>query len=482
MTCNACPTGTRYTFVFWFSPRCSRDFTYVTHAHLPARSFVLTLRPTPPRRAVRCMPYLGRLEKVVARRHSRVVGWQPRDGSEICSKQVQSRMRTLRRWALLVGLASFICVAMPKVVNAQVSEWQADPGCPAPTNLPLASLGRRADAPADDLSVRVTVTAVEGGWRAVLAASEHDGSPLGERVLEHPTCEGLNRAVLVSLSVLLGTQSPVAPDATEGAPNVDAGSVNVAGTAGAAPAQDATTPEATTTGTTGIPVDVADAAPPVTDEPAVAPEAALLQPAEVTERRSPAERHAAAADEVHDAPPPELVSPRWSLPKPTFDVYGGVVLGLEATEARTVGGEAAVLASDRNWGVRVNGGLRFSAGNVANDPDVKFWVASGTLSACKYFGAATWLVCAGPLVERIHGTVPAASNPDAEAWLLGGSVGISTLRHTRDTWGWFAQLELQVRRGANFQVQTPSTAPDSQTLFSYPWAGLLLSLGPAVRL
>jgi hypothetical protein len=362
-----------------------------------------------------------------------------------------------------------------------VSTWDADPGCPAPTNFPLASLGRRADAPADDLSVRVTVTAVEGGWRAVLAASEHDGSPLGERVLEHPTCEELNRAVLVSLSVLLGTRSPLAPDVPSGTPGADTGSIPATEAAPVAPASAVESAETGAPTETVAPTETG-AAP--ADARPEAPAQPVLQRAEVTERRSPEDRRLAAASTPHDEPPTEIVSPRWSLPKPTFDVYGGVVFGLESTDARTVGGMAAVLASNRDWGARLNGGLRFSTGNVADNPDVKFWVASGAASACKYFGAATWLVCAGPVVERIHGTVPEASEPDAEAWLLGGSVGVSTLRHTRDTWGWFAQVELQLRRGADFQVQTPSAQGDaaSRTLFSYPWVGLLLTLGPAVRL
>lgn len=377
-----------------------------------------------------------------------------------------------------VGITSFICVAAPRLAVAQVSAWEADPGCPAPTNLPLTALGRRSDAPADDLSVRVTVSAVPGGWRAVLAASEHDGSPLGERVLEHPTCEELNRAVLVSLSVLLGTQSPLAAESPETAPAAEAGSI---------PAAPETPPADGTPPTTEVahPEPASEPAPPQPEQSAQTP-APPLQGAEVTERRTPAERRAAATDSTPTDEPSDAAGvPRWTLPRPTFDVYGGVVLGFEATDARTLGGAASLLASNRDWGVRVNGGFRASTGNVADNPDVKFWVASGTASACKYFGSATWLLCAGPILERLHGTVPEASTTDAEAWLLGGSVGISTLRHTRDTWGWFAQLELQVRRGANFQVDpAPNELVDGspRTLFSYPWVGVLLSLGPAVRL
>lgn len=421
----------------------------------------------------------------VTPRHSRAVGWQGSlgAGEPGSASPLTSRLRRVQHSALLLGLISLVWIAWPRVATAQVSEWQADPGCPAPTNLPLASLGRRADAPADDLSVRVTVTAVPGGWRAVLAASEHDGSPLGERVLEHPTCEELNRAVLVSLSVLLGTQSPVAPE--EGLPAAPTDSTASPAPATTTPAPDETTapnsPASAPSSDAALPLPASQAGPAAPASP-VEPAAGIATAGE--ENNAPEERRESNAAAPLDEPPATNVSPLGSLPRPTFDIYGGGVFGLESTDARTLGGALSVLASNRDWGLRLNGGFRLSTGNVADNPDVRFRVASGSVSACKYFGAATWLVCAGPLVERLHGTVPEASNPDAEAWLLGGSVGVSTLRHTRDTWGWFAQLDVQVRRGASFQVNSPSTQGQaaSRTVFSYPWVGLLLSLGPAVRL
>lgn len=425
------------------------------------------------------MPRLGRLEMGATARHSRDVGRQRSQGAFVLALLAQvraamhacvtRRVSRTRGARAAVRSAAFICCMLPGVATAQVSAWDADPGCPAPSNLPLSSFARRPDAPADDLSVRVTVTAVQGGWRAVLAASDHGGAPMGERVLEHPTCEELNRAVLVSLSVLLGTQSPAASDASASAPG------GAAATRSSADAE----AEATPATTTEAPATTNEAplATEATQQPASPELAPALQPAEVTERRSPEDRRRARASEQVDEAPAQSVSRRWSLPRPDFDLYGGVAFGLESTAARTYGVAASVLVSDRNWGVRSTGVLRKSVGDVAENPDVSFWAATLGLGACKYLSNATWLICGGPNLERLQGSVPAATNKEAEAWLWGAGVSVSTLHHLADTWGWFAEFEFKLRRGASFELESPP-----QTMFQYPSIGLLLSVGPAVRL
>lgn len=359
-------------------------------------------------------------------------------------------VRAVRRVGIVVALS---CGVMPKPAWAQVSAWNADPGCAAPSDAPLTSTAQH-EPTQDDLSVRVTVVAIEGGWRAVLSAVDHRGMPVGERVLEHPTCDELNHAVLVSLSVLLGTRSPDLPEPTEAA--VAQADFNGVSPGGATSLDEAATPAAT----------AAEVSPPQ-------PAAAALQqpvPTETVRRSSVA------------APPPEDeapdVSPESVDPTSThLDLLPGVISALESGVARSWGVGLSGVVGQGTWGLHFGTSWRSSIGEVADNPKVSFSVVNGTLGMCHYFDSEVWLVCGGPFLEQLHGTMPEATQPDARAWLVGGALSFGTVRRSSSgRIGWFANLELNVRRSAAFQVGDPAS-----TVFQYPSVGLLLSLGPALR-
>lgn len=282
----------------------------------------------------------------------------------------------------------------------------------------------------------------------MLSAVDHRGTPVGERVLEHPTCEELNHAVLVSLSVLLGTRSPELPQATPPA--------EAEGDLGQAP------PAAPAS---QVASEVSAPSPPA---PVTSPE---LKPTPQAVRRSSVV-----------APPPEDAGPEIAAtadePKAThLDLLPGIIGALESGVARSWGVGLSGVVGQGTWGLHFGTSWRMSAGSVAEAPEVSFAVVNGTLGLCYYVDAEVWLVCGGPFLEQLHGTMPEATKPDARAWLAGGALSIGTVRRSASgRIGWFANLELNVRRSAAFQVGDPAS-----TVFRYPSIGVLLSVGPALR-
>lgn len=358
-----------------------------------------------------------------------------------------------------VLLALSLLFFSTRPANAQVTAWQAAPGCPAPSEVPVTLRALEGDR-ADDLSVRVTVTATEGGWRAILEASDHSGTPMGERILEHSTCEDLNRAVLVSLSVLLGTQSPVETE------TIDPEAV----TPNATQPEPATVPATTPTAPTEVPPS-----PPTTE----APLANAPQTEEVPAQPAQPEREPAPTRQ-EPSRPESSVMPQTDPGIPlTLDLFPALLAALEGTSANAVGAGLGGLVASGSWGARLGGEVRSSVGAVAEDPTASFWAVSGSLQGCKYFTESNaWLLCVGPMLEQLHGSVPAASRPNATAWLAGGSLSLSLVqREPSNAFGWFASLELHVRTPASFQLGSPST-----TIFVYPAVGAALSLGPTLHL
>lgn len=349
-------------------------------------------------------------------------------------------------------MLGWLAFAAPSDVLGQVNEWNAAPGCPAPHDLSLVTTNapqtKEQAGVSDDVVVRVTVTAQPEGWRALLEATDHTGQPLGERVLEHTTCEELNRVVLVSLSVFLATQTPVAapeerpPSPTvDPAPPVPAPPPPVATSAIPAPASTAGTPQPTPTPLTqGV----------RSSEPFTAQDSAPTAPSRALRGSSP-----------------------------TVELLPGIVGAVDSTVATSAGGELSMLLNLGEWGARVTGNWRTSIGAAAEDPDVEFSVASTSFAGCRYLSASRgWLVCVGPLLERLTGFVPSASRPEASAWLAGAKFGLTTLqrRETRAI-GWFLDFQVHLRRGAMFQVGAPSA-----TIFEYSSLGALLTLGPDIHL
>lgn len=382
------------------------------------------------------------------------LGWLGRTVSCTMSSTVRRTMRSTVRRTLdctarrVCAVVALLCGVMPTVARAQVSAWNADPGCAAPSDAPLTSAAHQ-EPTQDDLSVRVTVVAIEGGWRAVLSAVDHRGMPVGERVLEHPTCDELNHAVLVSLSVLLGTRSPDLPEPPE--PAAARGDFDAVTPNGAAPPASA----------------VAEASPP---QPVAAAPLQQPEPTEIVRRST-----LAARPPEDDGPD---VSPSNSAATSThLDLLPGVIGALESSVARSWGVGLSGVVGQGTWGLHFGTSWRLSAGEVADDPKVSFSVVNGTLGMCHYFDSEVWLVCGGPFLEQLHGTMPDATEPDARAWLVGGGLSFGTVRRSPSgRIGWFANLEVNVRRSAAFQVGDPAS-----TVFQYPSIGVLLSLGPAVR-
>jgi hypothetical protein len=351
----------------------------------------------------------------------------------------------------------WLTFAAPGAAFGQVREWNAAPGCPAPHDLSLVTVNRSGTTEprdkTDDVAVRVTVTAQLDGWRAILEATDHAGKPLGERVLEHTTCEELNRVVLVSLSVLLGTDSPIPAQEESLSPPTPAQATPSSPTA---PALEPAIPSPAT----------AASAPPsiINPKPTQTP---------VTEAPLRAERLVGWEKNTEVSPEIRRMS------SPTVDLLPGLVGALDSTVATSVGGEVSTLLNLREWGARLTGNWRTTVGAVLEAPEVRFSVASMSFAGCRYLSAShDWLLCFGPLLERLNGTVPAASRPEASAWLAGAKFGLTTLqRRETHVMGWFLDLHVHLRQGAVFQVGSPPSS-----IFEYPSVGALLTFGPDIRL
>ncbi len=359
-------------------------------------------------------------------------------------------------YRLLIGLFVWLTLAAPGAAFGQVREWNAAPGCPAPHDLSLVTVGpSEATEPrenTDEVAVRVTVTAQPDGWRATLEATDNTGKPLGERVLEHTTCEELNRVVLVSLSVLLATESPISAPEEPPAP----------------------VPSATETTSPTAPV-LAPAAPSPAAPASTPPSRVNPAPAQVPIAQDTSRAEGLVGWDKNDNVSPEIRR----MSSPTVDLLPGIVGAMDSTVATSVGGEVAMLLNLGEWGARVTGNWRTTIGAVVEAPEVRFSVASMSFAGCRYLSAShDWLLCFGPLLERLSGMVPAASQPEASAWLAGAKFGLTTLqRRETHVMGWFLDLQVHVRQGAVFQVGSPPTS-----IFEYPSVGALLTFGPDIRL
>lgn len=273
--------------------------------------------------------------------------------------------------------------------------WSTPPDCPAPSPLPA----HHEEAPFE-VAPAVHVNAEPGGFRAAVSARAN-GQDL-RRELTARTCDEINRAVLVSLSLL---------DAEAHDSNATPASDTEAKPVERAPAESPTLP----------PTD--PAAPEPIDDFADAP----------------------GTQEVPSELPP---TPKTSDAAATLRLSLLVGSGTEALQLWTGGGGVAFSLARGSWNgaLQVTGSWPLHAVS-SSAVELDIWLGESRLRVCRGQGETVhWDVCAAGVVTLLAATAPEISTPKQDwTWLPGVGVDAHLKLPWVGNWSWVAELELTLR-------------------------------------
>lgn len=310
--------------------------------------------------------------------------------------------------------------------------WSTPPDCPAPSPLPA----HHDEAPFEVLPA-VHVNAEPGGFRAAVSARAN-GQEL-RRELTARTCDEINRAVLVSLSLL----------------DAEAHDSNATPASGAE-------------------------AQPVERTPAESPTLPPTNP--------PAPE---PVDDFTDAPetpevPFELPpTPKTSDAAATLRLSLLVGSGTEALQLWTGGGGVAfslargswsgALQLTGSWPLHAVSSGAMSSGAASNSAvELDIWLGESRLRVCGGRGETVhWDVCAAGVVTLLAATAPEISTPKQDwTWLPGVGVDAHLTLPWVGNWSWVTELELTLRaHRAEFFVEGRGRVFELRQIGARLWLG-----------
>lgn len=319
--------------------------------------------------------------------------------------------------------------------------WQAPPTCPAPK--PLPSMRTAATFERGPSVVVVTET---GGFGAVMLA-RWGGHELTRRFSAR-TCDEINGAVLVSLSLLDAGTAELSPvgSAPETEPVV--GDVTAPSDApNPAPNDASTSPPPASNLDPGLPATLPNEANGAVPDPT--PVAAETRADSANAAEALPRAPAAAAPKGEEKTVPAAPSDGETASLPLVETVGLVIgAGTDSLQWATAGVGGAVSMGVGAWrgSLQVTGSRSLTTAAMAG-VDVQVWLGEPRLQACHgWNGTLRWAVCAAGFVTFLRATATNVEQPTADwTWLPGAGLDGEFAVQLTNRWEWVTRLELSVR-------------------------------------